>query len=51
MNGFALLIRATAFEEMGQLDKAMELYHESALDEYERRERGDQPDDVHLGYL
>ena len=32
-------------------ERAMALYHESALDEYERRKRGDTPDHVHLTYL
>lgn len=51
MRGYTLLIRAAAFEEMGFKDKALELYHASALDENERRDTGDKPDDRHLRYL
>jgi hypothetical protein len=51
MRGYTLLVRAAAFEEMGFAERAMDLYHDAALDEKRRREVGEQPDDRHLTYL
>jgi hypothetical protein len=51
MRGYTLLVRAAAFEEMGFADRALDLYHDAALDEKRRREAGDRPYDRHLTYL